>query len=164
MGDEPSIIDAGPAIPRAWALVLGTFLALASLAWLAVILLPTLRLQPGLGTVLAVLGIALFFAGLSQVLLGLRSGAGRNRRLILLNGGFALAVPLSALVHNALAAVSGGAIEEPIFLLATVFLPTAVIATSFLLCLRALLNSTAARGQPRSRREGWGRKRTETDI
>jgi len=110
------------------------------------------------------LGTALFFAGLSQVLLGLRSGAGRNRSLILLNGGFALAVPLSALAHNALAAVSGGAIEEPIFLLATVFLPTAVIATSFLLCLRALLNSTAARGQPRSRREGWERKRAETNI
>lgn len=151
MGDERTIIRTRLATSLALALVFSTFLILTSLAWLAVVLVPALRQQLGLGTALAISGTMFFVVGLSQVLTGLKTDAGRNRRLILLNGGFALAVPLSALAHNAIAVVSGGVIEEPIFLIATVLLPPAVIVTSFLLCTRSFLDWSASRGQSRSR-------------
>ena len=118
---------------------LGAFLALASLVWLAILLLPDLLPSSGFVAAMASAGIALFLAGTAQVLFVRKGGTKRHRRLVLLNGASAVGIPAFALVHNLVAALSGGKIEEPIsLLLAAVILPVAVIVTSVVICLGAL--------------------------
>lgn len=151
MSDVHTRNEAGPAIRRRWVPVFTAYLVLASLVWLEVFAIPAFWRPFGLGAGLAVLGTALFLVGLSQVLIALKCDAGGNRRLILPNGGFALAVPLPPLAHDTAAASSGGIIRETFFPLAAMLLSPAVIATSFLRSIRAFRNPSALRDQSRSR-------------
>ncbi len=76
----------------------------------------------------AVVAVLLLVVGLIQVVTGIKYSRSWFRFVVVANGACAMGIPIGALLHNLVLALSAGRLEEPVFFLASVLFLPAMIA------------------------------------